>query len=86
MGRKKDLTTTQREEIFGLRKVGLSLSKVSDMIGCGCLTISKLCSSYKEQSQITHKRNNGGRKKKLDKMGVHQLKWVVKKKRNISLA
>ena len=58
MGRKKDLTTTQREEIFGLRKVGLSLSKVADMIGCGRSTVSKLCSSYKEQSQITHKRNN----------------------------
>ena len=85
MGRKKDLTSAQKQEIFSLKQLGFSLSKIADIIGCHHSTVSKLCSTYEDANQLTYKRSNCGSKSKLTSRGQRQLRRIVVKNRKASL-
>uniref|UniRef100_A0AAR2KBC0 Tc3 transposase DNA binding domain-containing protein n=1 Tax=Pygocentrus nattereri TaxID=42514 RepID=A0AAR2KBC0_PYGNA len=73
MGKKGDLSDSERGMVVGARRAGLSISETADLLGFSRTTISRVYRERSEKEKISSERQLCGRKCLVDVRGQRRM-------------
>ncbi len=85
MGKKGDLSDFERGMVVGVRRAGLSISKIADLLGFSHTTISRDYREWSKKEKISSERQLCGRKCLVDVRGQRRMGRLVRDDRKATV-
>ncbi|ROL55101.1 hypothetical protein DPX16_0796 [Anabarilius grahami] len=86
MGKRKDLSEFDKDQIVMARRLGQSISKTADLVGCSRSAVVSIYQKCSKEGTVVNRRQGHGRPRLNDARGERRLARVVRSNRRASVA
>lgn len=86
MGRRKDLSLFDKDQIVMARRLGRSISETARLVGCSRAAVVRIYQQWSEEGQIQNRRQGVGRPRLIDDKGQQKLWQLVETNERATVA
>ncbi|ROL18763.1 hypothetical protein DPX16_7074 [Anabarilius grahami] len=83
MGKRKDLSEFDKDQIVMARRLGQSISKTAALVGCSRSAVVRIYQKCSKEGAVVNRRQDHGRTRLIDARGERRLARVVRSNRRV---
>ncbi|TMZ23716.1 hypothetical protein EMF65_34440 [Klebsiella pneumoniae] len=86
MGKRKDLSEFDKDQIVMAKRLGQSISKTAALVGCSRSAVVSIYQKWSKEGTVVNRRQGHGRPRLIDARGERRLACVVRSNRRATVA